>query len=126
MEVRLAPLLREFLSDIRTALYRMGQRIDKLPFFYMPPVGPCYERDTKGNWAPNIRTLACMADMQRLESDFPTATDFDWEMFRIGWEAGAKWCAGTQSATLAQSEPDHAGNTCSSPDAAIIDTQAEA
>jgi hypothetical protein len=32
-----------------------------------------------------------MKDMQHLESQFPTATGFDWEMFRIGWEAGAKW-----------------------------------
>jgi hypothetical protein len=32
-----------------------------------------------------------MVDMQHLENDHPAATGFDWEMFRIGWEAGAKW-----------------------------------
>jgi hypothetical protein len=32
-----------------------------------------------------------MRDMQRFENDHPTATEFDWEVFRIGWDMGAKW-----------------------------------
>jgi hypothetical protein len=32
-----------------------------------------------------------MSDMQSFESHFPKATEFDWEMFVIGWYAGAKY-----------------------------------
>jgi hypothetical protein len=115
MEVRPGSLLREFLSDVRTALHRMGQRVDKLPFFYTLPVLPCFERDAKGNWIPNTHTHACMADMQRLENDPLFATNFDLEIFRIGWEAGAKWCEGIQSSAPTQYVLDHEENTSDSP-----------
>jgi hypothetical protein len=84
-------LLRECLSDMYTALHRMGQRVDRLPYFCTFPVGPCFEQAPNGSWVPNTRTHACMADMQHLENDHPASTGFDWEMFRIGWEAGARW-----------------------------------
>lgn len=84
-------LLRGFLSDLRTALYRIGRRVDTLPALYTLDAGPCYEHDATGNFQPNTRTLGCISDMQHSESLFPTATDFDWEMFRIGWNMGAKW-----------------------------------
>jgi hypothetical protein len=83
-------LLQECGSDLSTALHHMGQRVDALPFLWCSPFGGSVV-DSNGNLAPNTRTLACMKDMQHLESQFPTATGFDWEMFRIGWEAGAKW-----------------------------------
>jgi hypothetical protein len=72
----------------------MGRRVDKLPFPYMALFGSS-EVDATGHLRPNTRTLGCMKDMQRYESQFPTATDFDWELFQIGWEAGAEWGAGT-------------------------------
>jgi hypothetical protein len=62
-----------------------------------------------------------MTDMQRLEKDHLAATNFDWEMFVIGWEAGAKWYEGIASVTPAQSGPIHEQNTYTSPDRVIID-----
>ena len=115
-----ASLLRECQSDIRTACSRIGQRIDKLPFRWISPVGPCYERDAKGNLIPNMRTRSCMSDMQSFETQHPKATEFDWEVFRIGWEAGARWCDGTQLATQTLCESDREENTCNPPDRAII------
>jgi hypothetical protein len=120
MESTPASLLRECLSDIRTACFRIGQRIDKLPFPWISPVGPCYERDAKGNVVPNMRTRSCMSDMQNFENQFPTATEFDWEVYRLGWEAGAKRYEGTPSATHGQYVSDHEENTCNPPNCAII------
>jgi hypothetical protein len=87
----------------------MGWRVDALPFDWGQSFGGS-EIDANGNLVPNIRTLGCMTDMQRLENDFPIATGFDWEMFQIGWEAGAKWA---ESNSCRQEE---AGSTCSPPD----------
>jgi hypothetical protein len=115
MEVRPGSLLQACLLDVRTALHRMGQRVDKLPYSYTPPIGPCFRQDPKGNWVPNNLTLACMRDMQRLEKDHPNATNFDWEMFRLGWQAGAKWCEGNLSLTNTRDESDREENTYTSP-----------
>ncbi|HEY0264047.1 MAG TPA: hypothetical protein VGC07_05955 [Granulicella sp.] len=85
-------LLRSCRSDISVALHRMGQRVDSLPNPYMHLFGSS-EVGANGSWMPDTRTLACMRDMQNFEKRFPKATEFDWEMFQIGWEAGAKWAA---------------------------------
>jgi hypothetical protein len=92
-----ASLLQGCLSDMRTALFRIGQRVDKIPFLWSNPIGPHYEQTPNGNWIPNTRLHGCMKDMQRFESQYPTATEFDWEVFRIGWDMGAKWGEGRRS-----------------------------
>ena len=109
MEATPFSLLQGFLSDMRTALYRMGQRVDKLPFLWSRPVGPCFEQAPNGSWIPNKRTHGCMTDMQRFERDNPQATPFDWETYRTGWEAGARWADG--SAYIQEQEE----STCNSP-----------
>ena len=86
-------------------------------FFRSAPFGGSVI-DPSGNLAPNTRTLGCMKDMQRSESDFPNATGFDWEMFQIGWEAGAKW-ADSNSCSEEQ-----AGSTCNSTDRISISDSA--
>jgi len=48
--------ITRFLSDMRTALYRMGQRVDKLPFLWSRPVGPCFDRLPMAVGFPNKRT----------------------------------------------------------------------
>lgn len=85
-----ASLINGCVSDLRTALYRMGERIDALPGSWCSPFGST-RLDPIGNLQPSTQTLACMQDMQNSASRFPTATAFDWEIFRLGWEAGAKW-----------------------------------
>jgi hypothetical protein len=85
-------LLRSCLSDTKTALYRMGRRVDSLPNPYMLPFGSTVVAPN-GSWMPSTRTLGCMRDMQNFETQLPMATEFDWEYFQIGWEAGAKWAA---------------------------------
>jgi hypothetical protein len=87
-------LLQECLLDMRTALYRIGRRIDKLPFPYLALFGSA-EVGPTGNLQPSTRTLACMKDMQCFENRFPTATQFDRELFLIGWEAGARYSDGS-------------------------------
>lgn len=114
MEASPFSLLQGCVSDLRTALHRMGQRVDALPFLWSHPVGPCYERDAKRNLQPNTRTLACMRDMQRFEAHFPRATEFDWETFQIGWKAGAEWAGGN---AYIQEQPI---GTCNSPESNSI------
>jgi hypothetical protein len=104
-------LLQECLQDIRTAFYRIGRRIDKLPFPFLAAFGSS-ELGPTGNLQPNRRTLACMKDMQCFENRFPMATQFDWELFLIGWEAGARW-GGAQACRTQLEE------TCSSPNREI-------
>jgi hypothetical protein len=105
-EITPAWLVRECLQDIRTACYRIGQRIDKLPWPLLLDVGPGCQLESNGNWVPNMRTHSCMKDMQRYESRFPMATRFDWEMFVTGWQAGAEWREGNLFAT----NVDHVSN----------------
>ena len=83
-------LLQGCGADLCTALRRMGRRVDALPFLWFFGFGGSVV-DSNGNLAPDTRTLACMKDMRSLECDFPNATDFDWELFHLGWEAGARW-----------------------------------
>jgi hypothetical protein len=83
-------VLQGCLADIGTALYRIGQRIDKLPYCYTCPIAPYSERAPIHSLTRNTLAPYCMSDMQSFESHFPKATEFDWEMFVIGWYAGAK------------------------------------
>lgn len=106
-------LLQGCGSDLSTALYRMGRRVDALPFLWCSPFGGS-RMDSTGNLIPNTRTLACMRDMQSSESDFPTATGFDWELFRVGWEAGARWGESNPCKT------EQAGSTYNAPDSQSI------
>lgn len=112
-------LLRECGLDLCTALRRIGRRVDALPFLWCSPFGSSVV-DSNGNLVPNTRTLGCMTDMQHSESDFPTATGFDWEIFRIGWEAGARWGESNPCREV------QAGNTCKPQDCnSIPDSQGQ-
>jgi hypothetical protein len=106
-------LLRGCAADFGTAFHRIGRRIDALPNFWSSPFGRS-EVDPIGNLRPDTQTLGCMRDMQRSESDFPNATGFDWEMYRFGWEAGAKWCENNPCSQ------GRAGIPCDSPGGGII------
>lgn len=48
-------------------------------------------RDSSGNLAPSIRAHGCIQDMLRFDSQYPNCTEFDREVFQMGWQAGAEW-----------------------------------
>jgi hypothetical protein len=96
----------------------MGQRVDKLPFDWYFWGDPLYEMDAEGNWQESTRTHACTKGMQDFEARFPQATEFDWETFQIGWNAGAEWARGN---ACIQEQPIGA---CNSPEpTSITDSQ---
>jgi len=91
----LLALLRGCVRDLRTGLYRMGQRIDTLPSVYLPSLGPAIERLPNGSLQPCTRTLSCTKDIRSFEALHPEATEFDIEIFSLGWQQGAQWGAGS-------------------------------
>jgi hypothetical protein len=103
-------LLRECATDLRTALLRMECRFDALPNSWTYDVGPCFERDSKGNLRPNRDSDARMRGIERFQTERPTATLFDSELFLAGWAAGVQYAQRTLCTE------DTAGNTCTPPD----------
>lgn len=89
----LPALLRGCARDLRTGLCRMGQRIDTLPSVYLPSLGPAIERLPDGSLQPCTRTLSCTKDIRSFEALHPGATEFDVEIFALGWQRGARWSA---------------------------------
>jgi hypothetical protein len=86
-------LLLGCVSDLRTCLFRMGKRFGKLPAVYSAELGPAIQRDANGHLQPNTRTHGCIADIRSFEASHRGATVFDVEVFRQGWERGARWSA---------------------------------
>lgn len=110
----LTALLQECATDLRTALLRMECRFDALPASWSHNVGPCFERDATGNLRPNKDSNARMRDIQRFQTERPTATLFDSELFLAGWEAGVQYARNTSCTE------DTAGRSCNSPDSNSI------
>jgi hypothetical protein len=54
-------------------------------------LGPVLRLDSSGQPQPCIRTRDCSASIQSYAASHPWTTVFDWEIYRMGWEAGAKW-----------------------------------
>jgi hypothetical protein len=106
----LTALLRGCATDLRTALLRMECRFDVLPARLAHDVGPCFERDPSGNLLPNRDSAARMRDIQRFQTERPTATLFDSELFLFGWEAGVQYARRTICTE------DTAEKSCNSPD----------
>jgi hypothetical protein len=84
-------LLRECATDLRTALLRMECRFDVLPSLWSVDIGSCFERDSSGNLRPNRDSAARMKGIERFQTERPTATQFDWELFLAGWKAGVRY-----------------------------------
>ena len=84
-------LLRGCAADLRTAVWRMERRFDALPESWTYDAGSCFERDASGNLQPNSDSAACIRDIGSFQRENPKATLFDDEVFRSGWEAGAKY-----------------------------------
>ena len=106
----LAALLQGCATDLGTAFSRMERRFDALPELWTYDVGPCFERGPNGNLRPNRNSDACMTDIESFHAERPTATLFDGEVFRLGWEAGAKY--GRDNSCTEDTE----GRPCNSPD----------
>lgn len=88
-------LLRGCAADLGTALRRMECRFDVLPGLWSHDVGPCFERDSSGNLRPNRDSSACMRDIEKFQTERPTATLFDSELFHSGWVAGVQYARRT-------------------------------
>jgi hypothetical protein len=84
-------LLHSCLRDLRTHLFRIRMRVERLPWQYTSRIGPVAQFDTSGNLKPCTRTLMCMRDIQSFEVSHPEATEFDIEYFHLGWQMGAEW-----------------------------------
>jgi hypothetical protein len=110
-------LLRECATDLRTALLRMECRFDVLPSLWSVDIGSCFERDSSGNLRPNRDSDARMRGIEKFQIERPTATQFDWELFLAGWEAGVQYARNTSCTG------DTAGKSCKAPDSNSIPLQ---
>ena len=84
-------LLQGCAADLGTALRRMECRFDVLPGLWSVDIGTCFERDSSGNLRPNRDSASCMRDIERFQTERPTATQFDLELFHSGWTAGVQY-----------------------------------
>jgi hypothetical protein len=110
LDATLTSLLRECATDLRTALHRMECRFDVLPDSWSCDLGPCFERDSSDNLQPNRDSDGRMRGIEKFQRERPTATQFDWELFLAGWEAGAQYARRTICMA------DTVGRSCNSPD----------
>jgi hypothetical protein len=85
------PLLRVFLLELRSLVYRIGLQYKRRYDLYGLDGGPLHEKTSSGHLRWNIRTRACSEDMQSFESSRPWATMLDWEVYRDAWVKGAEW-----------------------------------
>jgi hypothetical protein len=95
----LRSLLLGCLSDLRTCLFRMAKRVGTLPSVYSAELGPALQRDATGHLQANTRTHGCIECIRSFEASHPEATVFDVEVFRQGWETGARWVENTTCTT---------------------------
>jgi hypothetical protein len=102
-------LLQGCATDLRTALLRMECRFDVLPGWWAADLGPCFELDSSGNLQPNRDSAACMKDIETFQTERPTATQFDLELFRSGWVAGVQYARCTTCTK------DAGGRSCTPP-----------
>jgi len=85
-------LLREFLLEIRSLLYRISILCKRRYDLFGLNVGPIHEiHSGYANW--NTRTHACTVDMQNFLASRPWSTTIDLELYRDAWAQGEKWGA---------------------------------
>jgi hypothetical protein len=84
------PLLRGFLLELRSLVYRMALRCKRRYDLYGLDVGPLHQIEA-GHLRWNTRTRACTSDMKSFEESRPWATMIDLEVYRDAWGRGAEW-----------------------------------
>jgi hypothetical protein len=84
------PLLRVFLVELRSLVYRIALQYKRRYDLYGLPVGPVHQK-IQGHLHWNIRTRACTLDMKSFAEGRLWATMIDWEVFRDAWARGAEW-----------------------------------
>lgn len=85
------PRLRMFLSECRSFLCRTYIVLTSTDT-HRVPTGPAYLEGQSGRVFRNIRSLACIRDIERISSNRPS-TPLDWSAYRDAWEAGAEWAS---------------------------------
>ena len=86
------PRLRMFLSECRSFLHRsyiVWTNTDT----HRVPMGAAYLASPSGRSYRNIRSLACIQDIERISSNRPWDTPLDWVAYRDAWDAGAEWAS---------------------------------
>jgi len=89
--LRRFPLLRVFLLELRSLVYRIGLQYKRRYDLYGLDLGPLHETLSDGHLRWNTRTRACSLDMQSFEASRPWATMLDWEVYQDAWVKGAEW-----------------------------------
>ncbi len=83
-------LLRGFLLELRSFLYRIALRCKRRYDLYGLDVGPLQQTEA-GHLRWNTRTRACSEDIKSFAASRPWATMIDLEVYRDAWARGAGW-----------------------------------
>jgi hypothetical protein len=81
----------------------MERRISALPNCELIRGLPAIEPGGSPEPRWNKKTLACMTDIEKFLTANPQATEFDDELFRLGWSAGVQSDYGTHRLHIAES-----------------------
>jgi hypothetical protein len=98
-----ASLRRELRRDLNTLIQRMERRISALPNRELIRGLRVFEPGGSPEPRWNKKTLACMTDIEKFLTANPQATEFDDEIFRLGWSAGVESDYGTRRLDMAES-----------------------
>lgn len=103
-------LLRGFLADCCTLVYRTRCRWHAYPMAYAAKLGPIYRRDASGDLRACTLAPGYTKDIENFEDAHPGATVFDLELFYRGWEKGSEWalCNCDRSRRLGMARSDYA------------------
>jgi hypothetical protein len=97
------PRLRMLLSECRSFLHRTYIVLTSKDT-HRVPMGSAYLESPSGYLYQNIRTDACIRDIERISSNRLWATPLDWAAYRDSWEAGVEWACTLGSDSALNSE----------------------
>ena len=89
--LRRMPLLYGFLLESRSLVYRMKLRRKRRYNVYGLVLGPCLQLTPTEGLCMNMRSLACISDIESFLSERPWATIVDQEVYQDAWVKGAEW-----------------------------------
>lgn len=88
---RLRSLVHGFLLETRSYYLRIVWRLRIRPDIFPGRGLPALQKLPDGYWTENIRTRACMMDIESLLAGLPWATILDCRAMVDAWNSGAEW-----------------------------------
>ncbi len=120
-------LIEGYKLELHSLVRRIALRSEKSRESFLLHLGPVFHLGPTGLPEECIRMRGCTRDIENFAASRPWATAIEWEVFRDGWEAGARWnqnnrCICTSANTVSSlSAPSFAGSAAPVLNSALAD-----